>query len=111
VADGFLDLGRRKGAGLAISKPCERAICSAKVPRRAGRRLEHVALGHRQTIGAQNEHTPPRLVPFGGPARLACSDQRLQQELQILDIRGRAVIEDHEIDSKLLHAPVLVRAE
>src|SRR6266849_7515725 len=30
-ADGFVTVGRRGGAALAISDPCERAICSAKV--------------------------------------------------------------------------------
>src|SRR3989442_447647 len=43
--------------------------------------------------------------------RLARPDQRLQQCLQILHIGRRPLVQDHQIDRKLLHPPVFVGAE
>src|SRR5437899_2477412 len=43
--------------------------------------------------------------------RLARAEQRLQQRLQILNVRWRALVQDDQIDRELLHPPVLVRAE
>jgi len=78
---------------------------------RSGGGLEHVTLGRGEAIRPQDEHTPVRAVLFGRPARLTRSNQSLQQDLQVLDIRWRSIVQDHEIDGQLLHAPVLVGAE
>ena len=31
--------------------------------------------------------------------------------MQLLDVRGRFLVDDHQIDGELLHAPIFVRAE
>ena len=52
-----------------------------------------------------------RLVSLVVLRRLARPDQRLQQCLQILHIGRRPLVQDHQIDRKLLHPPVFVGAE
>ena len=56
--------------------------------------------------------TPPRgASPWMRWSRQAGAGQRLERGLQILDVRGRAFVEDHEVDCQLLQPPVLERAQ
>ena len=45
---------------------------------------------------------------FVRDGRLAGSDQRLEEDLEILHVRRRALVQDHEIDRELLQPPVFV---
>src|SRR5712691_11892220 len=56
-------------------------------------------------------YVPVWLGSIMGSRRLAPTEERLEQRLQILNVGRRALIEDHQIDRELLHPPVLVRAE
>src|SRR6266508_4371436 len=73
--------------------------------------LEHVTLRRRHTVRSQDVHLPVRPLSIMESRRLARAEQCLQQRLQILNVRWRALVQDDQIDRELLHPPVLVRAE
>src|SRR4029453_10247293 len=50
--------------------------------------------------------TGPEMRP-----RPAGADQRLQGDLQVLDVRGAALVQDDDIDHQSLEAPVLAGAQ
>ena len=71
-------------------------------------RLERRARIDRDQIGSQDEDFPPD--PFAGP-RLAHPRRGLDAGLEILGIGRRPLVQDHQIDGKLLHAPIFMGAE
>src|SRR6266542_2882980 len=89
-------------------------VCQRPAPARQHRPrngLEHVTLRRRHTVRSQDVHLPVRPLSIMESRRLARAEQRLQQRLQILNVRWRALVQDDQIDRELLHPPVLVRAE
>ena len=49
-----------------------------------------------------------RIIGMGHAAHV---DQRVQRALQILDIGGRMLVQDHEIDRQMLRPPILHRLQ
>ena len=65
----------------------------------------------RDQVGAQHEDAARRPFRAGLRTRLACSDQRLDGDLKLLDIGGSALVQDDEIDGELFHPPIFVRLQ
>ena len=73
-----------------------------------GDRREHGARRRRDQVRAQDEYRSPRGVCRDRRARLAHPMQGLEGVLQVLHVRRPPVVQDHEVDGELLHAPVLM---
>ena len=87
----------------------QRAVPARQHGARCG--FEHVALRRRHAVRPHDEHAAPRSRPVRRRRRLAAADGRLQESLEVLHVRGRALVEDDQVDGKLLDPPVLVRAQ
>ena len=74
-------------------------------------RCEQRAGFRRNQVGSQHEDTALPLRLTDRRPRLACPHQGLERDLQILDVRRRALVQNHEIDRQLLHPPVFVRLQ
>jgi hypothetical protein len=78
---------------------------------RARRGLQQVSGLGRDLIGAQDEHAAEHRVRRRTPPRLARANERVERVLQLLEVRARAFVQDHQVDREVLRAPVLVRAD
>src|SRR5665811_1894436 len=74
----------------------------------ARHRLKQVSHLGRQQVGAQQEHRPMAALRH---SRQVYANDRLQSGLQILDIRGASLVDDHQVHRELLHPPVGMRAD
>ena len=77
----------------------------------ARNRREQRACLHRNQIGPHHESTAERPVLSGQRSRLARAHQRFERDLKVLDVRGCALIEEHDIDGKLLRPPKIMRPQ
>ncbi len=77
----------------------------------AGDGLQEGARLFRDHVAAQDEHTSACLAVRRPGARLARTHQGLQCRLEILYVGGGALVQDHEVDRELFHAPVLMSTE
>ena len=62
----------------------------------------------RDEVAPQNVDAAARRVRRGRPAGLALARERLQRDLQILNIGGAALVQNHDVDGQQLHPPILV---
>ncbi len=65
----------------------------------------------RNQIGTQDEHRAAGIIAGKSRHRLIHAHQRVDLDLQILDVGCGAFVEDHQIDSKLLQPPVFMRPQ
>jgi len=63
------------------------------------------------TRSARKTNTPPAVPSPLGPGDKLVSNQRLERALQILIVRRRALVKNHQIDGEPFHLPVLVSAD
>ena len=77
----------------------------------AGDRQQQSPRGGRDQLGAEHENMPGRALLAELQPRLARPDERLERRLEFLNIRYRALVEDHQIDGQTLHPPILHRLE
>ena len=99
----------RKRLDGAIQVLVERATCGDQHHARHGKQ-QGTCLGC-DKIGAQHEDRAARAFHANERLRLAGAHQCLERILQILHVRGLALVQDHQIDRKAFQAPVFMRAQ
>ena len=121
----YVELRRRRAVG--CGRDCRRRTCRwrgvletvdllgetalSAEQHRACCRKQRQPCSTRDDVRAQDEDASARRLAVDAGSRQAGADQRVERCLQILDIRGRAFVEDHEVDCQPLQPPVLERTQ
>ncbi len=100
---------RRQGIGETFDLFGETATAAEEDD--AGSGLQQAQRFRRGEVGTQDEDASARAARWRLRLRIACADQGLETGLQILDVGGRLLVQDHEIDGQLLHPPIFMSAQ